>query len=82
MSDGKKKKFIQHAIKPSHKGLFKAKAEAAGMSTAAYAREHEHDSGTLGKEARLAQTLMSMHHAHKTKSASHKTIRKSMYHGD
>ena len=74
----KKKKWIKAAI-GENKGVFKEKAEHAGKSTSAYAREHEHDSGKLGKEARLAETLMSMHHAHNTKTASHKTIRKSMY---
>jgi hypothetical protein len=53
--------FIQKAIPPSHKGLFRRKAEAAGKTTRAYAEEHKHDSGTLGNEARLAETLMGMH---------------------
>jgi hypothetical protein len=57
----KKKKWIKGAINPKHKGAFRAKAEAAGKSTAEFAREHEHDSGTLGNQARLAETLMGMH---------------------
>lgn len=44
-------KWIQGAIKKP--GAFKAKAKAAGMSTAAY--------GTTGKQARLAETLMGLH---------------------
>lgn len=74
----KKHKWIKGATENSH-GQFRAKAEAAGESTGAYAREHEHDSGKTGKQARLAETLMSMHHAHKTKSASNKSMRNSMY---
>lgn len=54
-----KKKWIKSAIK--HPGSFKAAAERAGKSTSAFATEHEHDSGTIGKRARLAKTLMSMH---------------------
>jgi len=73
-----KKKWIKAAI-GENKGVFKAKAEKTGKSTAAYAREHENDSGKLGKESRLAQTLMAMHKAHQTKSASNKTIRNTMY---
>jgi hypothetical protein len=56
----KPKKWIRGAIK--HKGAFKAAAERAGKSTREFAKEHEHDSGTLGKRARLAETLMGMHH--------------------
>lgn len=56
-----KKKWIQAAIPKSHRGVFKAKAEAAGKSTAEFAKEHEHDSGKTGSQARLAETLMGMH---------------------
>lgn len=80
MAEEKKKKFIQHAIK--HPGALTRKAEAAGETPMAYAREHEHDSGATGKQSRLAITLSHMSHAHKKHSASNKTIRKSMYHGD
>lgn len=69
---------MKAATENSH-GQFKAKAEKAGKSTGAYAREHEHDSGKTGKQARLAEQLMAMSHAHKTKSASNKKIRHSMY---
>jgi hypothetical protein len=67
----KKKKWISKAIKPSHKGRFKAKAEAAGKTTREYAQEHKGDSGTLGKEARLAETLMGMHKGKRKKLYSH-----------
>ncbi len=70
-----KKKWIKAAV-GKNKGVFGAKAKAAGESTSTYATEHEHDSGKLGREARLAKTLMSMHHKRTT---SHKTIRSSMY---
>lgn len=75
MAEKAKKKWIKAAI-GEHKGVFGNKAKAAGESTSAYASEHEHDSGKLGREARLAKTLMSMHHKRTT---SHKTIRHSMY---
>lgn len=55
-----KKHWIQGAIK--HPGSFKKAAEAAGKTTREFAAEHEHDSGTLGNRARLAETLMGMHH--------------------
>ena len=55
------KKWIQSATENAH-GQFRAKAEKAGESTAEFAREHEHDKGKTGKQARLAETLMGMHH--------------------
>lgn len=58
------KKWIKKATANAH-GQFRAKAEKAGKSTAAFASEHAGDSGTLGKQARLAQTLMGMHHKRK-----------------
>ncbi len=51
-------KWIQQAVPADRKGVFKAKAEAAGKSTAEYAQENKHASGTLGNQARLAMTLM------------------------
>lgn len=56
-----KKKWIKDAIKPSGRGVFKAKAEAAGKTTREFAAEKASASGKLGKEARLAKTLMGMH---------------------
>jgi len=64
----KKKKWIQKAVKPSRRGVFKAKAEAAGKTTREFAKEHEGSSGALGKEARLAENLMGMSHKKKHKS--------------
>lgn len=74
----KKKKWIKGATENAH-GQFHAKAEAAGESTGAYARKHEHDSGRLGKQARLAKTLISMHRHHNKSTTSHKKIRDSFY---
>lgn len=51
------KNWMAGAVKPSRKGVFKAKAERAGMSTAAYAAKEKDAPGKLGKEARLAQTF-------------------------
>lgn len=54
------KNWIKGAIKPSHKGSFRAAAKRAGKSTMAYAKAKQHASGTLGKRARLALTLSRM----------------------
>jgi hypothetical protein len=51
--------WIAGATKNSH-GQFRAKAQAAGMSTRAYANKEAGASGKLGKQARLAKTLMGM----------------------
>lgn len=53
----KPKKWIKSATKNAH-GQFRAKAEAAGESTRAFAQEHKGDSGRTGKQARLALALM------------------------
>ena len=50
-------KWMQKAVIPSHKGLFGRKAKAAGFTTKEYAAKKASASGTLGKEARLAQTF-------------------------
>lgn len=57
------KHFIKGAIK--HPGAFRKKAEAAGESTREFAKQHEHDSGKTGDQARLAETLMGMDHGKK-----------------
>ena len=75
----KKKKWVKAVTEDMDKGAFRKKAEAAGKSTAAYAREHAGDSGKLRRQARLAETLMSMSKSHKKKLASDKTIRNTMY---
>lgn len=62
----KSKKWISGAIK--RPGAFSAKAKAAGKSTREYAAEKAGASGRLGKQARLAQTLMGMHHEKKTRN--------------
>ncbi len=67
-----KKKWMKQAFANSH-GQFKAKAERTGKSTAAYAKEHEHDKGRLGRQARLAKVGMKVHHS------SHSKIRKDLY---
>jgi hypothetical protein len=51
------KDWMKDAVKPSRKGVFKAKAERAGMSTSAFAAKEKNAPGKLGKEARLAQTF-------------------------
>lgn len=55
----KSKNFIKKAI-GNNKGVFSAKAKAAGKSTAEYANEKASAGGKLGKEAVLARTLMGM----------------------
>lgn len=52
--------WIAGATQNSH-GQFRAKAQAAGMSTGAYASKMADAPGRTGKQARLAKTLMSMH---------------------
>lgn len=59
MTEEGEEKWIQKAIK--HPGALTRKAKAAGQSTSAFAKAHAHDSGTTGKQARLAQTLAKMH---------------------
>ena len=54
------KNWIAGATANSH-GQFRAKAEKAGVSTREYAQEKADAPGKLGKQARLAETLMGMH---------------------
>jgi hypothetical protein len=54
------KHWIAGAVK--HPGALKKKAKAAGESTKEFASAHAGDKGTTGKQARLAETLMGMHH--------------------
>jgi hypothetical protein len=44
------------------KGVFKAAAQRAGMSTRAYAEKKKHASGKTGHRARLALAFMSAKH--------------------
>jgi hypothetical protein len=52
--------WIAGAIK--HPGALTRKAKKAGESVSEFASEHAGDSGTTGKQARLAKTLKSFHH--------------------
>lgn len=51
------KHWMQKATANAH-GQFRAKAQRAGMSTLAYAEKEENAPGKLGKQARLAETLI------------------------
>lgn len=57
----KRKKWVQSATANSH-GQFRRKAEAAGESTREFAEEKANAPGLLGKQARLAKTLMGLNH--------------------
>ncbi len=46
----------------NNKGTFRKKAERAGKTTREYAAEKADAPGKLGREARLAETLMGMSH--------------------
>lgn len=63
-----KKRWIKKATDNSH-GQFRAKAEKAGETTREFAAQHAGDKGKLGKQARLAETLMGMSHKHKSKAS-------------
>lgn len=52
-----RKKWIAGATENAH-GQFRRKAEAAGMSTLAYADKEAGAPGRPGKQARLAETLI------------------------
>ena len=65
------KKFIAKATANAH-GQFRAKAEKAGETTREFANEKASAPGILGKQARLAKTLMGMNHSGGSK-------RKSLY---
>ena len=52
------KKWIAGAVK--HEGALTRKAKRAGQSPMVYARAHQHDKGTTGRQARLALTLSKM----------------------
>lgn len=55
----KSKKWISGATANAH-GQFAAKARRAGKTTREFAREKASAAGKLGKQARLAETLMGM----------------------
>lgn len=75
-----KKKWIQSATSNAH-GQFKAKAEAAGKSTKEFAEEHKDSPGKVGKQARLALTLMGTSHKSETKNKTRQPgdVRKALY---
>lgn len=72
----RKHKFIKAAINPAHKGEFRKKAEKAGESTREFAEEKASAPGKLGKQARLAETLMSMNHSKSRGRYAHKAVRR------
>lgn len=55
------KKWIKSATSNAH-GQFRKKAEAAGESTKEFAKDKADAPGRLGRQARLAENLMSMKH--------------------
>lgn len=67
------KGWIKGATANAH-GQFAAKAKGAGKSTKEFAAEKADAPGKLGKQARLAETLMSMH-----KGRSQSSRRQSRY---
>ncbi|MDE2022293.1 MAG: hypothetical protein KGI71_05285 [Patescibacteria group bacterium] len=77
----KPKDWIQHSIPASHQGKFADKAKAAGMSTAEFAREKAHAPGTLGEEAREAETLMHLQHRAHAKAVQHHLNQSAKKHG-
>ena len=54
------KNWIQNAVKKP--GALTMAAKKAGMPNAEYEKKHVHDSGKVGKRARLAMTLKNLHH--------------------
>ena len=75
------KKWIKSAINPENKGKFSEKAARAGETTRQYAEEKQNAPGTLGKEARLAKTLMGMKKgkAKDSSAPSPSSLREKMY---
>lgn len=69
----KKSKWIKKATENSH-GQFRKKAEAAGESTKEFAKEKSSAPGRLGRQARLAETLMKV-----SKGPSSKGMQEKMY---
>jgi len=54
---------VSKGIKKSgHAGVFRAAAHRAGESTHAFAEEHKHSSGKIGKRARLALAFSKARH--------------------
>lgn len=57
--------WIKSAVPKSRRGLFGAKAKAAGESTSEYAHEKAHAAGSLGEEARFALNVAKVRPAFK-----------------
>lgn len=76
MMEPKKKNWVKKAIPAARKGVFKEKAQAAGETTREYATEKMNAPGGLGKEARVATTLMGMSHKKKSKMYTHPSSNK------
>lgn len=57
----KRKGWVKSATANSH-GQFRSKAERAGETTREFADAHKGDGDKTGKQARLALSLMGMHH--------------------
>lgn len=73
MADKPKRKNWIHSAVSGGKGAFSSKAKAAGKTTKEFAAEKADAPGKLGKEARLASTLMGMHHPDRAKKLYSKT---------
>lgn len=67
-------------INPAHKGLFTAKAKAAGKSVQQYANEKANAGGTLGKEANFAR-MAKRHFAPLPKKAKKKASPSDAFRG-
>jgi hypothetical protein len=65
--------WIAGATSNAH-GQFRRKAQAAGMSTRAYAAKEAGAPGKTGKQARLAKTLMKMADGGKVRSDEYGSI--------
>jgi hypothetical protein len=78
MADNPKrsKKWIKGATSGAH-GQFAAKAKKSGETTREFASENAGDAGKTGKQARLAENLMSMNHKGARDRYSAKTVRKA-----
>jgi hypothetical protein len=55
-------KAAESIKRKGHKGVFRAAARRAGMSTRAYAEKEKHASGKTGQRARLALSFMAAKH--------------------
>lgn len=74
-------RWMKQAVPESRKGVFRKKAERAGMSTREYAEKERDAPGALGKEARLARTFERLrpkkHRGHHRGPKTHRKTRRS-----